>query len=119
MTPRDPQEEEFIHLVRLCWDLKVLGTPALLVSPTAGSPVLEIPSVAGGRTCVRVVRRSRGPVFTWRPPMEMIADTGLMGSLDVMELNPAFDVHNKTAKLAVDLIESLFGKSTLMRRHAP
>lgn len=68
MTPRDPQEEEFIHLVRLCWDLKVLGTPALLVSPTAGSPVLEIPSVAGGRTCVRVVRRSRGPVFTWRPP---------------------------------------------------
>lgn len=51
--------------------------------------------------------------------MEMIADTGLMGSLDVMELNPAFDVHNKTAKLAVDLIESLFGKSTLMRRHAP
>jgi arginase len=32
-----------------------------------------------------------------------------------MELNPAMDVHNKTAKLAVDLIESLFGKSTLMR----
>jgi arginase len=48
--------------------------------------------------------------------MEMIADAGLLGSLDVMELNPAFDVRNKTAALAVDLVESLFGKSTLMRK---
>jgi arginase len=48
--------------------------------------------------------------------MEMIADTGRLASLDVMELNPAIDVRNKTAELAVDLIESLFGKSTLMRR---
>ncbi|SFV00938.1 arginase [Polaromonas sp. YR568] len=47
--------------------------------------------------------------------MEMIADTGLLGSLDVMELNPALDVRNGTAEVAVDLIESLFGKSTLMR----
>ncbi|MDH5538696.1 MAG: arginase [Rhizobacter sp.] len=48
--------------------------------------------------------------------MEMIADTGRLASLDVMELNPALDVRNRTAELAVDLIESLFGKSTLMRR---
>ena len=48
--------------------------------------------------------------------MEMIADTGRLASLDVMELNPALDVRNKTAELAVDLIESLFGKSTLMRK---
>jgi len=47
--------------------------------------------------------------------MEMIADTGRLGSLDVVELNPALDVRNQTAELAVDLIESLFGKSTLMR----
>ena len=47
--------------------------------------------------------------------MEMIADSGCMGSLDVMELNPALDVRNRTARLAVDLVESLFGKSTLMR----
>ena len=47
--------------------------------------------------------------------MEMIADTGRLASLDVMELNPALDVRNRTAELAVDLIESLFGKSTLMR----
>ena len=50
--------------------------------------------------------------------MEMIADTGRLGSLDVMELNPALDIRNKTAELAVDLIESLFGKSTLMRAPA-
>jgi arginase len=48
--------------------------------------------------------------------MEMIADTGRLASLDVMELNPALDVRNATALVAVDLIESLFGKSTLMRR---
>ena len=48
--------------------------------------------------------------------MEMIADTGRLASLDVMELNPALDVRNQTAVLAVDLIESRFGKSTLMRK---
>jgi arginase len=48
--------------------------------------------------------------------MEMIADTGQVASLDIMELNPALDVRNKTATLAVDLIGSLFGKSTLVRR---
>jgi arginase len=47
--------------------------------------------------------------------MEMIADTGALGSLDIVELNPAFDHRNRTAALAVDLVESLFGKSTLMR----
>jgi arginase len=47
--------------------------------------------------------------------MEMIADSGRLGSLDIMELNPALDVRNQTAMLAVDLVESLFGKSTLMR----
>ena len=47
--------------------------------------------------------------------MEMVADTGRMGSLDIVEVNPALDIRNRTAKLAVDLVESLFGKSTLMR----
>jgi arginase len=47
--------------------------------------------------------------------MEMIADTGRMASLDIVELNPAYDKRNQTARLAVDLVESLFGKSTLMR----
>ena len=50
--------------------------------------------------------------------MEMVADTGRLASLDVVELNPALDVRNQTAELAVDLIESLMGKSTLVRRRA-
>jgi arginase len=55
---------------------------------------------------------------TWREMqlcMEMIADTGRLGSVDVVELNPALDVRNRTAEVAVELIESLFGKSTLAR----
>ena len=47
--------------------------------------------------------------------MEMIADTGRLASLDLTEINPAFDHRNTTAELAVDLVESLFGKSTLIR----
>ncbi len=49
--------------------------------------------------------------------MEMIADSGLLASVDIMELNPALDLRNRTAKLVVDLLESLLGKSTLMRQH--
>ncbi|AVO49165.1 arginase [Melaminivora suipulveris] len=48
--------------------------------------------------------------------MEMLADCGCLASADLVELNPALDVRNQTAELAVDLLESLFGKSTLMRR---
>jgi arginase len=47
--------------------------------------------------------------------MEMIADTGRVGSLDVVEINPALDVRNRTAELAVEFIQSLFGASTLAR----
>jgi arginase len=47
--------------------------------------------------------------------MEMIADTGRLASLDIVEINPALDHRNATAELAVDLVESLFGKSTLIR----
>ncbi len=47
--------------------------------------------------------------------MEMIYDSGLMASLDLMELNPACDVQNKTAELLVELVESLFGEQILAR----
>jgi arginase len=47
--------------------------------------------------------------------MEMIHDSGLLGSLDIMELNPAFDTGNRTAELAVELVESLFGEQILAR----
>lgn len=68
------------------------------IAPGVGTAVLGGPSYREAQLC-----------------MEMVADTGLMASLDVVELNPALDVRNQTAVLAVDLIESLFGKSTLVR----
>lgn len=47
--------------------------------------------------------------------MEMIYESGLMASLDLMELNPAFDDANRTAELIVDLLGSLFGEQILSR----
>ena len=47
--------------------------------------------------------------------MEMIYDSGLMASLDLMELNPAHDIGNMTAELLVELVESLFGEQILAR----
>jgi arginase len=49
---------------------------------------------------------------TWREMqhcMAMIAETGCLGSVDVMELNPARDTANQTAVLAVDLLRSALG----------
>lgn len=42
--------------------------------------------------------------------MEMIHDSALMGSMDIAEINPALDTKNSTAKIAVDLTASLFGR---------
>lgn len=47
--------------------------------------------------------------------MEMIADTGCLRSLDVTEINPARDVRNRTAELAVQAVCSLLGAATLAR----
>jgi arginase len=68
------------------------------MAPGVGTPVRGGPTYREAQLC-----------------MEMVADTGCLGSVDLMELNPARDRCNQTAELAVDLIESLFGKSTLMR----
>lgn len=68
------------------------------VAPGVGTPVVGGPTYREAQLC-----------------MEMIADTGALGSLDLVEINPALDVRNQTAELAVDLVESLFGKSTLLR----
>jgi arginase len=45
--------------------------------------------------------------------MEILADTGKVGSMDLVEINPILDVANKTAKLAVELTLSALGKSIL------
>jgi arginase len=42
--------------------------------------------------------------------MEMLHDSGLVQSLDVVELNPFLDERGRTARTAVELIGSLFGQ---------
>jgi arginase len=45
--------------------------------------------------------------------MEMMSDSGLLRSLEVVEVNPILDTANRTALLAVELIASAMGKRIL------
>ncbi|MGC9158923.1 MAG: arginase [Terracidiphilus sp.] len=45
--------------------------------------------------------------------MEIIADEGRLLSLEIVEVNPVIDEHNRTADLAVELACSAFGKKIL------
>lgn len=45
--------------------------------------------------------------------MEILADHGRMTSLEIVEVNPVIDEHNRTAELAVELACSAFGKKIL------
>jgi len=45
--------------------------------------------------------------------MEIIADHGRMLSMEIVEVNPVIDEHNRTADLAVELALSAFGKKIL------
>ena len=47
--------------------------------------------------------------------MELLHDSGLVGSVDVVELNPFLDERGKTALLMVDLLASLFGRQIFDR----
>jgi len=70
------------------------------IDPGAG-PGVGTPS-AGGLTC-------REAQLT----MEIIADCGCCCSMDIVEINPILDHHNRTALLAAELAASLFGKRIL------
>jgi arginase len=45
--------------------------------------------------------------------LEMVADSGRLVAMDLVEINPVLDERNRTAALAVDLIVSAFGKRIL------
>ena len=51
--------------------------------------------------------------------MEMLHDSGLMTSLDLVELNPFLDERGKTALLMVDLAASAFGRRVFDRPTRP
>jgi arginase len=45
--------------------------------------------------------------------MEAVAASGTLGSLEITEINPIMDNQNQTAILAVELVLSALGKTTL------
>ncbi|MCH2253894.1 MAG: arginase family protein [Vicinamibacterales bacterium] len=45
--------------------------------------------------------------------MELVADTGRLRALDLVEVNPVLDTHNMTAQLGVELALSAFGQQIL------
>ena len=45
--------------------------------------------------------------------MEIVADSGLLTSLDIVEVNPTLDVRNATAQLGTELALSALGKKIL------
>ena len=47
--------------------------------------------------------------------MELLHDSGLVASLDVVELNPFLDVRGQSAFLLVELLQSLFGQQVMDR----
>ena len=48
--------------------------------------------------------------------MEMLHDSGLVRSVDIVELNPFLDERGRTARTAVELVGSLFGQQITDRR---
>jgi arginase len=45
--------------------------------------------------------------------LELVAESGLAGSFEVVEVNPILDRQNETASLAVELVASVLGKTIL------
>ena len=45
--------------------------------------------------------------------MELVADSGLLTSLDMVEVNPMLDIRNSTAELGMELVLSALGKQIL------
>ena len=45
--------------------------------------------------------------------LELVAESGLVGSIDLVEVNPILDRENETAQLAVELAASAFGATIL------
>jgi len=84
---------KFIHLKRLHLSLDIDALDPL-EAPGVGTPV------PGGLTF------REAHLF-----MEIMADSGKLTSMDLVEINPILDQGNKTAMLAVDLIVSALGKN--------
>jgi arginase len=82
-------------LLHVSFDVDFLD-PA--VAPAVGTPAVE-------GACIRETQRI----------MELVRESGLMTSLDIVELNPRLDENNRTARMVVDLAGDLFGRKAANR----
>jgi arginase len=79
--------------IHVSWDMDVCDP---LIAPGVGTPV------KGG-----LDYREAHMV------MEIVADSGLLKALDIVEVNPTLDVRNATAQLGAELVLSALGKKIL------
>lgn len=61
---RDPQEDRYIHLVRLAWDLRWLGLETRLELPLSDEPCVVVQRSAGPLRVVVKVHAGK-PAFAW------------------------------------------------------
>jgi hypothetical protein len=64
MTTRDQQEEQFVHLVRLAWDLRVLGLTVAVELPREDGPFVLVRRAADPLR-VRATLRGGRWIFSW------------------------------------------------------
>lgn len=107
-TMKDIDEHGIGEVVRRAWQLATGGGKGY-THISFDADVLD-PAVAGG------VGTPVPGGLTFREAhlaMEILADAGRFVSVEVSEINPILDTHNRTAELAVNLLESLMGKRIL------
>lgn len=106
-TMREIDERGLSVCIDEAIDIAGRGTAGFAV--TFDVDVLDPGDAPGSGTLVR-------GGFTYREAhlaMEKIAESGQMRSLEMVEVNTALDVNNRTAELAVELILSALGKTIL------
>jgi arginase len=106
-TMREIDERGLSNCIDDAIEIASRGTDGFAV--TFDVDVLDPGDAPGSGTLVR-------GGFTYREAhlaMEKIAESGKLRSLEVVEVNTALDVNNRTAELAVELILSALGKTIL------
>ncbi|KAA9375985.1 MULTISPECIES: hypothetical protein [Microbispora] len=61
------REQQFIHLVRLAWDLRHLGIATSVMMARGEPPLLDIAWGVRRPVRIRVIRRAHGWAFIWNP----------------------------------------------------
>lgn len=106
-TMRNVDEKGIVKVTEECLDF--IGNKVSGIHVSFDLDVMD-PDIAPG-----VSTDSRGGL-SYREShlaLELLADTGLLRSVDFVELNPALDIRNQTAELCVELVQSALGKNIL------